>query len=647
MTMLCRQKTPPSHVRDALKLPLLLVALLAASSCRPVQRSDTDAGTPGTAPEAPEVITTEGGIEMVLIPAGRFSMGSGRGEPDEAPVHEVQVDAFLMDRYEMTQEHCAELARGSPFLSSSPSHFKGPDLPVEMIGWDIAALYCNQRSIEEGLEPCYSETGECNFEANGYRLPTEAEWEYACRAGSDTKYHFGSDPRSLKQQAWYADNSAKKTHPVGQKRPNAWGLFDMHGNVAEWCNDVYSEKYYNESSDDNPRGPQEGEQFVLRGGAWNCSAAACRSARRVGEDAGFADACFAQDAVGFRCVRKAPTEESMNEEERNSEPAEQPTNKADPKAATKAATGFLYDDIYLRHKTGAGHPECPARLEAIVARLKEKELLSQLTKIAPRPATNEWLTSVHKPEYVDRVKQSCEEGLGYVDTMDSPACEDSYETALAATGGLLAAVDAVMDGKVRNAFCAVRPPGHHALPNRAMGFCLFNNVAIAARYIQRKHKLSKVLIVDWDVHHGNGTQDIFYDDPSVLYFSVHRFPFYPGTGSADQKGSGKGLSYTLNVPLRVGCGDREFVGAIEDELRPDATDFDPDFVLVSAGFDAHELDPLGGMDVTADGYARMTRVVKEIAEKRAGGRLVSVLEGGYSLEGLAASVEAHIRALME
>ena len=690
--MPCYQETRPLHVSDALKLPMLLVALVTATSCRPVERSGIDAGAPGAAPAAPEVITTDSGIEMVLIPAGRFNMGSGRGEPDEAPVHEVQVDAFLMDRYEMTQEHGAELARGSPYLSTSPSHFKGPDLPVEMIGWDIAALYCNQRSLNEGLEPCYSEIGECDFEANGYRLPTEAEWEYACRAGSDTEYHFGSDPRSFKQYAWYADNSGKKTHPVGEKKPNAWGLFDMHGNVAEWCNDVYSENYYSESSADNPRGPQEGEQFVLRGGAWNCSAAACRSARRVGEDAGFADACFAQDAVGFRCVRKAPdkrarrenavgrepsggregdspifapqslrenrdsprplvslfgplapTEKPMNDENQNSGPVGQTTGKGDP----KAATGFLYDDIYLRHKTGAGHPERPARLEAIIGRLKEKELLSQLTKIDPRPTINEWLTSVHKPEYVDRVKGSCEKGLGYVDTMDSPAGEDSYEVAVTAAGGLLAAVDAVMDGKVRNAFCAVRPPGHHALPNRAMGFCLFNNVAIAARYIQKKHKLSKVLIVDWDVHHGNGTQDMFYDDPTVLYFSVHRFPFYPGTGSADQKGSGKGQGYTVNVPLRAGCGDREFVDAIEEELRPAATDFDPDFVLISAGFDAHETDPLGGMEVTAEGFARMTRVVKEIADKCAGGRLVSVLEGGYSLEGLAASVEAHIRALME
>lgn len=333
----------------------------------------------------------------------------------------------------------------------------------------------------------------------------------------------------------------------------------------------------------------------------------------------------------------------MNDENQNSEPVGQTTGKGDP----KAATGFLYDDIYLRHKTGAGHPERPARLEAIIGRLKEKELLSQLTKIDPRPTINEWLTSVHKPEYVDRVKGSCEKGLGYVDTMDSPAGEDSYEVAVTAAGGLLAAVDAVMDGKVRNAFCAVRPPGHHALPNRAMGFCLFNNVAIAARYIQKKHKLSKVLIVDWDVHHGNGTQAMFYDDPTVFYFGVHRFPFYPGTGSADQRGEGKGLGATLNVPLPAGSGDREFKRALERQLVPAAREFKPDFVLVSAGFDAHKDDPLGGMKMTAEGYAELTRIVKGIAEEHCGGRLVSMLEGGYDLEGLAASTEAHLRVLMK
>jgi len=205
----------------------------------------------------------------------------------------------------------------------------------------------------------------------------------------------------------------------------------------------------------------------------------------------------------------------------------------------------------------------------------------------------------------------------------------------------------VAEGKVRNAFCAVRPPGHHATKSQAMGFCLLNNVAVAARYVQARHKLAKVLIVDFDVHHGNGTQATFYDDPTVFYFSVHRSPFYPGTGSADQQGAGKGLGTTLNVPLPAGAGDGDFKRALDGELVPAARRFKPDFVLVSAGFDAHKDDPLGGMRMTAAGYAELTRIIKAIAEKHCGGRLVSMLEGGYDLEGLAASTEAHLRVLMK
>jgi len=662
----------PSNATVNWMLVLLALTIVAGTSCQRVERTETGVDTSTPAAEAPEVVATKSGIEMVLIPAGRFKMGSGGGESDEAPVHEVSIAAFLMDRCEMTQEHAAELARGNPWLSGSSSHFKGADRPVEMVSWDVAALYCNERSRKEGLDPCYDEeTGECNFDANGYRLPTEAEWEYACRAGSGAEYYFGPDPRFLKQHAWYAENSGKKTHPVGQKGPNAWGLFDMHGNVAEWCNDVYGEGYYEEGPTENPRGPKEGERYVLRGGAWNCSPDACRAARRVGANPGFADACFAQDAVGFRCVRKVSPDKTT-EEGPDDEPAEEETDAAKPQASRTGfqpnktftlcshfpsneayaddppvRTGLLYDDIYLRHKTGAGHPERPERLTAIVKRLEAKGLRSQLMKLNPAAVDQEWLTSVHSAEYVKRVRRSCERDLGYVDSRDAPASGESYEVAVTAVGGVLAAVDAVMAGEVRNAFCAIRPPGHHALPDRAMGFCLFNNVAIATRYVQKKYELPKVLIVDWDVHHGNGTQDMFYDDPTVLYFGVHRYPFYPGTGGADEKGSGKGLGYTVNVPLRAGSGDREFVGAVQESLRPAALDFKPDFVLVSAGFDAHSRDPLGGMNVTEEGFAQMTHVVKEIADKHANGRLVSVLEGGYDLDGLAASTEAHVRVLMD
>jgi len=310
-------------------------------------------------------------------------------------------------------------------------------------------------------------------------------------------------------------------------------------------------------------------------------------------------------------------------------------------------TGLVYDAVYLKHDTGAGHPERPERLTAILDGLQRKGVLDQLVRLKPTAASTQWITTVHTPEYVERVRKSCQAGIGYVDTPDAPSSRDSYDVALHAAGGVQAAIDAVMEGTVRNAFCAVRPPGHHALKDKAMGFCLFNNVAIGAKYIQKKYKLGRVLIVDWDVHHGNGTQAAFYDDPTVFYFSIHQSPFYPGTGGAEEKGVGKGLGFTRNVPLRAGCGDAEYQKAFLEELKPVAAAFKPDFVMVSAGFDAAKGDLLGQMRVTPDGYAALTRIVKQIAEQYCQGRLVAVLEGGYNLESLAASAEAHVRVLME
>jgi acetoin utilization deacetylase AcuC-like enzyme len=315
-------------------------------------------------------------------------------------------------------------------------------------------------------------------------------------------------------------------------------------------------------------------------------------------------------------------------------------------APGRLKTGFLYGDIYLKHETGSGHPERPERLTAIVARLKQNGLLNELVALKPVPASTDWLRTVHTQEYIERVRKDCQGGSGYVDSPDSPASADSYQVALNAVGGVQSAIDAVMEGKIQNAFCAIRPPGHHALKDKAMGFCLFNNVAIAAKYIQQKHKLAKVLIVDWDVHHGNGTQAIFDEDPTVFYFSVHQSPFYPGTGSAEDKGVGKGLGSKFNVPLPAGCGDADYRKAFEERLKPAAAAFKPDFVLISAGFDAANGDTLGGMKVTPQGYAELTRIVKGIAEASCHGRLVSMLEGGYNTEALAASVEAHVRVLM-
>jgi acetoin utilization deacetylase AcuC-like enzyme len=310
-------------------------------------------------------------------------------------------------------------------------------------------------------------------------------------------------------------------------------------------------------------------------------------------------------------------------------------------------TGFVYSDVCLQHRTGAGHPERPERLVSIVERLKQHEVWPRLVLLQPQAAPLECVTAVHTKDYLARVRRECQSGQGYVDTPDAPAATNSYEVALLAAGGVLTAVDAVMAGQVRNAFCAVRPPGHHALKDRAMGFCLFNNVAIAARHLQTRHKLARVLIVDWDAHHGNGTQAAFYDDPTVFYFSVHQAPFYPGTGGAEERGQGKGLGFTLNVPLPAGAGDADYKKAFAEKLQPAAARFRPDFVLISAGFDSAAGDSLGRMKVTPAGFAELTRMVRAMADQHSKGRLVAVLEGGYNLPGLAASVEAHLRVLME
>jgi len=608
------------------KAVFLLLVLAIIPGCRRAKETAS----------MPEVVKTKSGIEMVKIPGGWFDMGSNSGSPDESPVHRVWVSSFWMDRFEVIQEQFKK------YQLPDPSHFKNPKNPLEQINWTDAALYCNDRSRAEDLEPCYDEeTWECNFQANGYRLPTEAEWEYACRAGTATKFSFDNDVRKLKTFAWFAENSSGKTHPVGQKKPNPWGLYNMHGNVSEWCNDFYSENYYKHSPEKDPKGPAKGEEKVLRGGAWSSSAGSCRSSYRT-SDPSIDDTCLASDAIGFRCVRNASNNIST-EKDIVMAPALQESKDKQLRETSK--TALVYDDIYLEHKTTPGHPESPQRLVAITARLKENGLYSKLLKLSPKPVPSEWLTTVHSPEYIQRVKRSCENNAGYLDSMDVPISAKSYEAALVAAGGVLSAIDAVIEKKATNAFCAIRPPGHHALKDKAMGFCIFNNVAVGARYIQKKHNLSDILIVDWDVHHGNGTQATYYEDPSVLYFSTHRYPFYPGTGSEAEKGDGRGLNYNINVPLPIGSGDADFVKAFKEKLEPAALAFSPDFVLISAGFDAHKDDLLGGMKVTAEGFAQLTQIVKEISEKCCQGRLVSVLEGGYGLEGLADSVEAHIRVL--
>jgi len=308
-------------------------------------------------------------------------------------------------------------------------------------------------------------------------------------------------------------------------------------------------------------------------------------------------------------------------------------------------TGLVYHNDYLIHHAGAAHPERSERLESIINHLIKIKLLNQLVRIEPKSAEIDWVATIHTQDYIDSVKQACEQGVSHLDA-DTGICSDSYRIALLSAGGAMAAADAVINKKIDNAFCAVRPPGHHAEKNRAMGFCLFNNIAITARYLQRHYKLEKVLIVDWDVHHGNGTQNAFYDDPTVFYFSIHQWPHYPGTGLQTERGIGEGEDFTLNIPLSGGHGNEDYVKAFENQLIPAAKNFKPGFILISAGFDAHYQDPLAGMQLTEKGYGQLTKIIIDLADEFCDGRIISLLEGGYNLEPLARSVAAHIEVLL-
>ncbi len=317
---------------------------------------------------------------------------------------------------------------------------------------------------------------------------------------------------------------------------------------------------------------------------------------------------------------------------------------------TRKRTALVYRDFYLHHNERHGQVEHPDRLRAVMKHLKTTGLLDQVDRLAPPPAPLEWILQVHTPQHLERVREACrwvkDDGTTF-DTGDVSVTGRSFDVAVCAVGGVLGGIDAVMNGRVQNAFCAVRPPGHHALQDKSMGFCVFNNVAIAARYVQQRYGLGRVFIVDWDCHHGNGTQEIFNSDPTVFYFSTHQSPFYPRTGFPDEIGIGKAEGTKMNVLLKKGAGDADVLKIYREKLRPAILDFKPDFILISAGFDAAHGDLLGGCDLTPAGYAEMTRIVKEAAATVCKGRIVSTLEGGYSLKYLPPCIEAHLRALME
>ena len=306
--------------------------------------------------------------------------------------------------------------------------------------------------------------------------------------------------------------------------------------------------------------------------------------------------------------------------------------------------GLVYDPIYLEHDTG-DHVENSQRLVATMSYLKETGIKKKLTCLPARPALLEELEMIHASEYVSYVKSKAEKGGGWLDP-DTVMSPKSYEVALYAVGGVLAAVEAVMKGEVDNAFALVRPPGHHAIQDRAMGFCIFNNVAIAAKFALSKLNLSRVLIADFDVHHGNGTQDAFYADPKVLYFSTHQYPFYPGTGWMDETGTGEGEGTTVNFPMTAGWGDEEYLRAFNEVLVPLARRFQPELILVSAGFDPHWADQLAMMRVSITCFAQLVMILKELAAELCQGRLVFTLEGGYNLQVVASSIKAVFDVLL-
>ena len=333
-------------------------------------------------------------------------------------------------------------------------------------------------------------------------------------------------------------------------------------------------------------------------------------------------------------------------------------------------TGFCSSVRFVEHRTSPTHPERPDRIRAIATAVRKAGLIDsanpfpefqldfgpldargiKLLELAdPRPAEEKWLRTIHDRGYLERIRHVCAVGGGVLDQGDTPVGPESFEIARLGVGALLDCCDAVVGGRVRRAFAAVRPPGHHAEPDRPMGFCLLSNVAIAARYLQRAHGLGKIAIVDFDVHHGNGTQAAFDEDPTVLFISLHQDPrtCYPGSGYADEAGQGAGRRFTLNVPFPPGCGDEEYVEVMRTIVLPKLADFRPEFVLLSAGFDAHADDPLAQMELSEEGFGRITGLLAGAADAHCGGRIVSALEGGYNLRALGRSVVRHLVALSD
>jgi acetoin utilization deacetylase AcuC-like enzyme len=308
-------------------------------------------------------------------------------------------------------------------------------------------------------------------------------------------------------------------------------------------------------------------------------------------------------------------------------------------------TAVVVDADYLKHDPGEFHPERPERIEVLLGLARELDS-EKFQLLPPKSASRSEIELCHDPDYI-RLVESTSNRNGYALDGDTVTSRDSFAVGLLAVGGFLRVLEAIAAGESRNGFALVRPPGHHALSDRAMGFCLFNTIAIGAQYLKRKYGAKKILIMDWDVHHGNGTQDAFYADPSVMFISTHQYPYYPGTGAMTEVGTGPGEGYTVNVPLPAGCADAEYLHVFDDIVLPTANEFQPEWVLVSAGFDCHRRDPLGGMGVSEEGFRAMTRIMLEIADRFAGSKIAFLLEGGYDLAALRNSVAAVLETLQQ
>lgn len=304
----------------------------------------------------------------------------------------------------------------------------------------------------------------------------------------------------------------------------------------------------------------------------------------------------------------------------------------------------LTDKRYLNHETRSGHPESPKRLESIYEMLLGDDIKNTFEEVRPRKATKEEISLNHSMEYVERIAKTANKGFVSLDP-DTNTSDGSWEAAALAAGAVLTGIDMILEKKADNGFALVRPPGHHAEHARAMGFCLFNNIAVGAHYLLKKHNVKRVLIVDWDIHHGNGTQNSFYGSSGVLYFSTHQYPYYPGSGACEETGEKEGKGYTVNVPLSGGQGDADYMKIFNEILKPIVEEYKPEFILVSAGYDIYHLDPLGTMNVTPLGFFTMTQLLKKLAETHCGGRLLLALEGGYHVQGITESVKHTLFAL--